>query len=90
MPIILNGHVHKTYLNEENNSLIINAGTTGAAGIRGMQSKGDIPYSAVLLYFKKDEDIEKPQLFAVDIIKISNFKAGFQVERNFFNQEDGK
>ena len=90
VPIILNGHVHKASLKEENNSLIINAGTTGAAGIRGLQSKGEIPYSAVLLYFNKSKGLEKPQLFAADIIKISNIKAGFQVERIFFDQEDGK
>jgi len=87
--IILNGHVHKASLKEENGTLIINAGTTGAAGIRGIQSKGKIPYSAILLYFKSSETLKKPQLFAADIIKISNFKAGFQVERIFFDQEDG-
>lgn len=88
VPIILNGHVHKASLIEEKGSLIINAGTTGAAGIRGIQSKNDIPYSAILLYFKSHEDLKKPHLFAADIIKISNFKAGFQVERIFFNQEE--
>lgn len=51
VPIILNGHVHKASLKEENNSLTINAGTTGAAGIRGIQCKGDTPYSAILLCF---------------------------------------
>jgi len=90
VPIILNGHVHKASLKEENGTLIINAGTTGAAGIRGIQSKNDIPYSAILLYFKNDEALKKPQLFAADIIKISNLKAGFQVERIFFDQEDRK
>jgi len=88
VPIILNGHVHKASLEEEKGSLIINAGTSGAAGIRGIQSKGDIPYSAILLYFKSTEAIGKPQLFAVDIIKIPDLKAGFQVERIFFDQED--
>jgi len=89
VPIILNGHVHKASLKQENGSLIINAGTTGAAGIRGIQSNGDIPYSAILLYFKNDEMLKKQQLFAADIIKISNLNAGFQVERIFFDQEDG-
>jgi len=88
-PIILNGHVHKASLEKEKGSLIINAGTTGAAGIRGIQSNSDMPYSAILLYFKNNETMEKPQLFAADIIKISNLKAGFQVERIFFDQEDG-
>lgn len=88
VPIILNGHVHSASLKEENRSLVINAGSSGAAGIRGIQSKADIPYSAVLLYFKSYEALQKPQFFAADIIKISNFKAGFQVERIFFDQED--
>ena len=48
-PVIINGHVHKASLKEENGTLIINAGTTGAAGIRGIQSKKDVPYSAILL-----------------------------------------
>lgn len=86
VPIILNGHTHKFSLIEKNHSLIINAGTTGAAGIRGLQSKNDIPYSAVLMYFREREPNKKPQLFAIDTIKISNYKAGFQVERMFFDQ----
>ncbi|NLZ51781.1 MAG: metallophosphoesterase, partial [Thermoanaerobacteraceae bacterium] len=89
-PVIINGHVHKASLKEENGTLIINAGTTGAAGIRGIQSKKDVPYSAILLYFKSDETLKKPQLFAADIIKIYNLKAGFQVERIFLDQEDGR
>ena len=90
VPIILNGHTHKNSVKKENGSFIINAGTTGAAGIRGIQSKGEIPYSAVMLYFKKTEELKQPQLFAADVIKISNFTLGFQVERVFFNQEDKK
>ncbi|HHX22844.1 MAG: metallophosphoesterase family protein [Tepidanaerobacteraceae bacterium] len=89
VPIILNGHTHKTHI-KDGESLIINAGSTGAAGIRGIQSKADIPYSAVLLYFKSNKGTGKPQLFAADIIKISNVEVGFQVERVFFNWEDVK
>ncbi len=87
VPVILNGHLHKTSLKHDNNTLIINAGTTGAAGIRGFQSKNEIPYSAVLLYFKKDKNLEKLQLFAADIIQIFNSRAGFEVERVFFMEE---
>lgn len=58
VPIILNGHVHSASLKEENRSLVINAGSSGAAGIRGIQSKADIPYSAVLLYFKSYEALQ--------------------------------
>lgn len=87
VPIILNGHVHKPSVKNLKNTAVINAGTTGAAGIRGIQSKVDVPHSAVLLYIKKSEN-NQPQLIAVDLIKISNIKNGFQVERVFFNNQE--
>lgn len=87
IPVILNGHTHRLNIFQKQGSIVINAGTTGAAGIRGLQTKSDVPYSAVLLYFKKPGDnYQRTALVAADIIKISNLKAGFQVERLFFNQ----
>jgi hypothetical protein len=82
----LNGHTHKLNLFQRDGSIVINAGTTGAAGIRGFQTNSDIPYSAVLLYFKKPGNNQKTGLMAADVIKISNLKTGFQVERVFFNR----
>jgi putative phosphoesterase len=86
VPVILNGHTHKLNLFQRDGSIVINAGTTGAAGIRGFQTNSDIPYSAVLLYFKKPGNNQKTGLMAADVIKISNLKTGFQVERVFFNR----
>lgn len=87
VPIILNGHTHKLEVKQEQDTIFINAGTTGAAGIRGFQSSNDVPYSAVVLYLMKSEQYtQKPKLIAADIIQISNIKAGFQVERIFFNK----
>lgn len=85
VPVILNGHTHRFSIKQDRGSVVINSGTTGAAGIRGLQSKNDLPYSAVLLYFQRNED-EKYRLAAVDVIKISNLKAGFQVERMIFDR----
>jgi len=88
-PVILNGHTHKLNIFESKWSVVINAGSTGAAGIRGFQTDSDVPYSAVVLYFEKPQNNQKARLIASDVIKISNLKAGFQVERIFFNQDQG-
>ncbi|NLC63702.1 MAG: hypothetical protein GX759_06540 [Thermoanaerobacterales bacterium] len=82
IPVILNGHTHRLSIKDRNGSLVINAGTTGAAGIRGLQSKDDIPYSAVVLYFQQKDG--QFHLSAADTIKIYNQSIGFQVERIFF------
>lgn len=88
IPVILNGHMHELDFKEKNGSVKVNAGTTGAAGIRGFQKNNEVPYSAVVLYFKKsDNSEENNKIVAADVIKISNIKAGFKVERVFFNQE---
>lgn len=89
VPVILNGHTHKLNIYESKGSVVINAGSTGAAGIRGFQTNNDIFYSAVVLYFEKPQNNRKARLIASDIIKISNLRAGFQVERIFFNQNQG-
>ncbi|TYP54313.1 Icc-related predicted phosphoesterase [Thermosediminibacter litoriperuensis] len=90
VPIILNGHTHRSSIIEEKGTFIINAGSTGAAGIRGLQSESDIPYSAALLYLKKPAGTGNARLIAVDVIKVSNLKKGFQVERMFFIGEEQK
>jgi len=88
IPVILNGHIHELDFMEEKGSVRVNAGTTGAAGVRGLQNNHEVPYSAVVLYFKRsDNSKENNKIVAADVIKISNIKAGFKVERVFFNQE---
>ena len=87
VPIILNGHVHSASLKEENRSLVINAGSSGAAGIREFNRKL-IYLTRRSYYILSLMKRCKTAIFAADIIKISNFKAGFQVERIFFDQED--
>ena len=37
--------------------------------VYGDSIKGEIPYSAVMLYFKKTEELKQPQLFAADVIR---------------------
>ncbi|MBM7556030.1 metallophosphoesterase family protein [Halanaerobacter jeridensis] len=79
IPLLIHGHDHSFKIYDQNGTLIIDAGTTGAAGIRGLKSKKGIPYSVALLHFKKT-DLNLYLKF-VDIIKFYNRHSGFILER---------
>ncbi|ACB85055.1 metallophosphoesterase family protein [Natranaerobius thermophilus] len=78
-PTILTGHTHLPEVEIVENDdpiLVSNAGTTGAAGIRGIEAGGDIPYSLVVLHFNADK-----QPIAADLIKVRHLESGYRVER---------
>jgi len=77
--LILHGHDHEYKIYKKGKTLIIDAGTTGAAGIRGLLTTKEIPYTVVLLHFQKSK--EKFRLTAVDTIKVYNLQGGFLLER---------
>ncbi|MCR3922446.1 MAG: metallophosphoesterase, partial [Firmicutes bacterium] len=83
VPVILTGHLHQFSIREQGESVIINAGTTGAAGIRGLQTVREIPYSLVLLHFTHSEDGEL-YLKAADTIRVFQLQSGFSLERQLF------
>ncbi|MBS3968953.1 MAG: metallophosphoesterase [Clostridia bacterium] len=85
IPVILHGHRHRVTIITEEESVIIDSGTTGAAGIRGLQSKTEVPYSVVLLHFIWKEDEEKNVLRAADVIKIYDLEGGFIIQRTIFD-----
>jgi len=83
--IIVHGHTHKIAIRNEKGSIVINPGTSGAAGIRGLQVRQEVPYSVVLVHLEKsvEEDGRTVRLvpLAVDSIQISNVKSGLILER---------
>jgi predicted phosphodiesterase len=82
IPLILHGHDHRYNLTTKNNTVIVDAGTTGAAGLRGLTKNG-APYSASILYWKKDyQGILR--LHAIDSIKINGVEGNFSLERHTY------
>lgn len=79
-PLIVTGHTHQQSVKVRADSIIINPGTTGAAGLRGLYSEGDTTYSAVILYIKPGE-----KATAVDIIKYIPASHNFFIERKLLN-----
>lgn len=83
--VVLTGHTHQLAITERGDAVMINAGTTGAAGIRGLQARRETPFSLVLLHWDNMESGEF-YLKAADIIRVFQLQAGFSLERRLFGK----
>ena len=79
---ILSGHTHRAEVRFERGSALINAGTAGAAGIRGLQSPQDNPYSMVVLYFDRDETGRSFPVMA-DLLSVQQYHDSFTLKRYY-------
>lgn len=77
--VVLFGHDHRLAVRESRGTTLIDAGTTGAAGIRGIQNAKEIPYSMALLYFSRTS--QGYRLRAVDTLEVRGRTAGFALNR---------
>lgn len=77
--VVLSGHTHQPLVDIRNGTELINAGTSGAAGIRTFKVEQGIPYTLKLLYFQKDP----VKLMAIDSITIKGIQREFTLERTF-------
>lgn len=79
-PVLLHGHDHRASLREIRGSLLEDAGTTGAAGLRGLASGEDVPYTVMLQYWRRGSG-ERPALLAVDAVTVDGLNGRLQVAR---------
>jgi predicted phosphodiesterase len=82
VPLIAHGHDHQYGITTRQDTVIDDAGTTGAAGLRGLTEEG-VPYSATILYWRKDTS-GKLKLYAADSIKIDGIQGLFTITRHTF------
>jgi len=87
-PVIIFGHDHRLQIDEEKESVLIDAGTSGAAGVRGLTTSVEVPYSVVLLRFTLKDD--QYHLLSADTIEVYNLKSGFALERVLFSNSAGE
>lgn len=82
--VTLNGHTHIEKIGETNNGKkIINAGTAGGAGIRGIGADKTVPISFKILYFNSNNK----KLNAVDSISFSSISQEFTLQRTVFDKK---
>ncbi|MHB1125524.1 MAG: metallophosphoesterase family protein [Bacillota bacterium] len=82
VPVILHGHDHRFSIAVKDATVVVDAGTSGAAGIRGFQTGDESPYTVVLLHFSPENG--RMTLLAADVISVNNLRSGFTVERRVF------
>ncbi len=88
IPILISGHTHRTGFENLEGSWHINPGSTGAAGLRGLQSASEIPYAAVIIHF---DGADRTAILA-DFITYHSLSGRFTVERRLMgkpNAENG-
>ncbi|AGB41546.1 putative phosphoesterase, ICC [Halobacteroides halobius DSM 5150] len=85
IPLLLHGHDHSFKIYNKEGTMVVDAGTTGAAGIRGFEAKEEIPYSVALLHYNQSK--VGNQLKAIDIIKFYSRRGGFMLERKLIKQQ---
>ena len=82
--LLLHGHSHRVNIRSQGLATLIDAGTTGGAGIRGLMSAAQMPYTMVLLHLEEGEDGWRGK--AADIITVNQINASFTLERKLLNQ----
>ena len=85
VPVILHGHDHRLSVREEAGTVVVDAGTTGGAGLRGLASEKAPPLTVALLHFAKRDGESLPELVAVDTIRVSGVGRGFTIERRLIS-----
>ncbi|GAB6181706.1 metallophosphoesterase [Desulfotomaculum defluvii] len=83
-PVLLFGHNHQYQVEKVGESVLINAGTSGASGLGMLQEVEKRPYSVMLLNFY--DDGQKNHLIAVDSIQIDSVTSEFSMKRHLFDR----
>jgi predicted phosphodiesterase len=67
VPLVLSGHFHNNRDEVIDGTLFLRVGSTGGASPTGFTAEGDVPFSAEVLYFRRDGD-GGMQLVAWDLV----------------------
>lgn len=81
-PLIVYGHTHQQSIIIKEGTILLNPGTSGASGLRGLYSEEAVPYSAMVLYLT-----EKGLAAAVDTVKYEPFSDRFYIERKLLHSD---
>lgn len=78
VPLVLFGHSHTPGVNFREGTAYVNAGTTGGAGVRGLEPDEPVRISLAVIYIGLEETA---RVIAVDLIRLSPVAEGFTLER---------
>ncbi|WP_324717856.1 metallophosphoesterase family protein [Carboxydochorda subterranea] len=86
--VVLFGHDHRASFRLVDGTAYVDAGSTGAAGLRGLQSGAPLTFTLALLRF--DMGSGRPRLWAVDEVRLDAVSGEFSMERHLVLAEQGE
>jgi len=81
--LLVAGHEHRLMVERVDGTFMLNPGTTGGAGLRGLQKAGGTPFTMLMLHFSSGE---RTMLEAIDSISVEAATASFRLKREFSRQ----
>ena len=81
VPLVVAGHVHERTERDEDGTLVLTVGSTGATGLGSFTVETDTPYEAEVLRFVDGE------LIGVDYVTLSGTNGEFTIDRSLVDQE---
>lgn len=85
VPVVLHGHTHKESIAVRDGTVFMDAGSTGAGGLRGFEGNSESPSTLHVLYILR----EPMKLVAADTVTIYGFSQEFSVARRVFGEGEG-
>jgi predicted MPP superfamily phosphohydrolase len=84
VPLVLAGHLHRPSSRDLDGTLVIIEGSTGGAGLRGLQGDAPVPLTATVLHFSRADH----RLRAFDRITVSGLGGtGARIQRHLVEQQ---
>jgi predicted phosphodiesterase len=80
VPLVIAGHYHKRIVEEQDGTLVLSVGSTGATGLKFFV-EAERDYEAEILYFRGGRAI------AVDYVRFSGLGSDFEIERETLGAE---
>ncbi len=85
--LVAYGHTHSPSVEFRDGTAYVNAGTTGGAGLRGVEANGLVPITLSVIYMRT---VPKVSVVAVDILELSPVAGGFTLQRHMAPLPDSR
>ena len=75
VPLVLCGHTHERAIDQQDGTVTLTVGSTGATGLGSFIVESDLPYEAEIIYFRNGDAV------AYDYVSVTGLGTDFEVQR---------
>jgi Icc-related predicted phosphoesterase len=82
VPLVLAGHTHERSLDEENGTIVMTVGSTGATGLGSFIVDSDLDYEAEIVYLQAGRPV------VVDYIRFEGLQGDYEIQRRTLERQE--